>query len=375
MEPPVEAAQQRVTGAEEREVPEVYEGSCKEENGTNGAPMSNATEVHRRADKDNANEDDADLKTLSKRAKKRLLKRELRMQRIQAFKQEEKLKKKQETEKKRKERKEHFESLPEEEKMAAITRSAMKRQKRVQGAEEKKLRLQKAMQEGQSIVIDLEFTDLMIEGEVRSIHQQVMYSYAVNCKSENPFRLMLTGFRGTIKDHLLRTSGFDRWHLLKDEGSYMDVFAERRGDLVYLTADSPNTLHTLEEEKIYIIGGLVDRNRHKSLTLKKAEDQGIQTARLPLRENMTDIPYQVLTVNQVMEVLVKFNDLKSWPEALKAAVPQRKRGNGATLSVADQKGNIEADVGPETVEDEDGDDESDGKENTGTDPEKTGNET
>ena len=33
--------------------------------------------------------------------------------------------------------------------------------------------------------------------------------------------------------------------------------------LVYLSADSPNELTTLSEDEIYIIGGIVDRNRHK----------------------------------------------------------------------------------------------------------------
>ena len=36
-----------------------------------------------------------------------------------------------------------------------------------------------------------------------------------------------------------------------------------REQLVYLTADSPHILRTLEADKVYIIGGLVDRNRHK----------------------------------------------------------------------------------------------------------------
>lgn len=41
-------------------------------------------------------------------------------------------------------------------------------------------------------------------------------------------------------------------------------------ELVYLTADSPDTITQLEKGKVYILGGLVDRNAHKGLCYKKA---------------------------------------------------------------------------------------------------------
>lgn len=41
-------------------------------------------------------------------------------------------------------------------------------------------------------------------------------------------------------------------------------------ELVYLTADSPDTITHLEKGKVYILGGLVDRNAHKGLCFKKA---------------------------------------------------------------------------------------------------------
>ena len=72
-----------------------------------------------------------------------------------------------------------------------------------------------------------------------------------------------------------------------------------KSKLVYLTADSDVTLKSLDPSDVYIIGGIVDRNRYKNLTLDKANKDGIRHARLPIGDYMTLQSSCVLTVNHV----------------------------------------------------------------------------
>jgi len=93
---------------------------------------------------------------------------------------------------------------------------------------------------------------------------------------------------------LKRIPGFDKWIIEKENRSYIEALCDRKEDLVYLTADSEIVLEELDLKKIYIIGGLVDRNRWKGITLKKAQEQGIQTAKLPIGNFMKMSSSQVL---------------------------------------------------------------------------------
>ncbi|KAI3718583.1 hypothetical protein L6452_19460 [Arctium lappa] len=267
---------------------------------------------------------------LSKNAQKKLLKQ----QRFEAKKAEKKAaikeEKKRQGERKRKEWEEKLSSLSEEEKLKMIeSRKGMRKERMDQRTEEresKALRLSEAKKHGQNIVVDLEFSDLMAPNEIHSLIKQIMYCYAVNGRSMVPSHLWLTGYEGEIESQLQKIPGFDKWIIEKDNGPYINTFESQKEHLVYLTADSETMLSELDPDKIYIVGGLVDRNRWKGITMKKAVEQGIQTAKLPIGNYLKMSGSQVLTVNQVIEILLKFLETKDWKASFFHVIPQRKRG-------------------------------------------------
>ncbi|CAK8531258.1 unnamed protein product [Lathyrus sativus] len=285
---------------------------------------------------------------------KSALKKQARQQRwevkMAAKKAAAKEQKKKETERKRKEWEESLASMPEDERTKFIeSRISLRKERMEQQTLEKnskKERLNKSKEHGQNVVIDLQFSHLMTPSEIRSLVQQIMFCYAVNGRYESPAHLWLTGCEGEMDDQLKKIQGFDKWIIEKENKPYIEALQDRKDDLVYLTADSETVLEELDLKKIYIIGGLVDRNRWKGITMEKAQEQGIQTAKLPIANFMKMSSSQVLTVNQVVEILLKFIETRDWKTSFFAVIPQRKR------SQADPEGNAGNTVVEEEEEEE-----------------------
>lgn len=296
--------------------------------------------------------------SISKSARKRLLKQ----QRLQARKTErkaaEKERRRQDLERRRREWEENLADKTEEEKTRIVeSRKETRRdrmEKRTEERSKRAERLRMAAAVGQKVVLDLEYSDLMSPSEIQSLAHQIMYCYAVNGKCEYPVHLWLTGCNGEIGNQLQRLPGYDKWIIEKENRPYIEAFQDNKEKLIYLTADAETILEDLDTEKIYIIGGLVDRNRWKGITLKKANKQGIQSARLPIGNYVKLASSQVLTVNQVVEILLKFVETRDWKSAFFNVIPLRKRGaveteGDNTINVT--KIEIECKEGLETVAD------------------------
>ena len=174
---------------------------------------------------------------------------------------------------------------------------------------------------GIQVVVDCDFDSYQTEKELTSLKQQLIYCYAENKRSDNPLNLILTGMSADLQSSLQKVSSCN-WNLPIHSDSYLSLFDKSK--LIYLTADSENFIDAFDPEYVYIIGGIVDHNRHKELTLNKANNEEIKTAKLPLQKFVQLQRSSVLTVNHMIALILKFIQTQDWVLAINEAIPQRK---------------------------------------------------
>lgn len=149
-------------------------------------------------------------------------------------------------------------------------------------------------------ILDCSFSDLMNEKEISSMRQQICRCYSANVRAEKEsMNLTLTSLDDTMTKMMdAKAPSWRNWRNFEaTTESFIDKFPNKE-DLIYLSADSDNVAHELEEGKTYIIGGIVDKNRHKNLCNDKAKKHGIKTAQLPIGDYIRLASRKVLTVNQ-----------------------------------------------------------------------------
>lgn len=191
-------------------------------------------------------------------------------------------------------------------------------------------RCQVALTTGQRICIDCSLESHMTEKECSKLAQQIGRLYGSNRKVDKPAHIYLCGLNRdgfTYKECVRKNSGFDNYVMDVRENSVVDTF--KRDDIVYLSPDSPNVLDTVDARKVYVIGGLIDESVKNHVTVNKAKELEIHTARLPIDEYMEKCQgrfsyNKILAVNQVFDILLTFTQTADWCQALSAGVPKRK---------------------------------------------------
>ena len=229
-----------------------------------------------------------------------------------------------------------------------------------------------------TIIIDCGFDDLMQDHERKSLGSQVTRCYSDNHKAPYQAHLVISSFGGHLKerfDTLLcgnhrswkgvrfldedfneAAEQAEEWMKAPDGGTLAGALAHSEllpqdasceeateGEVVYLTSDSPYTLSGLKPYSTYIIGGIVDKNRHKGICYKKAMEAGVKTAKLPIGDYMQMNSRFVLTTNHVSEIMVRWLESGDWGVAFDRVVPKRKGGvlKGTEAGVSEINGKAE----------------------------------
>jgi tRNA (guanine9-N1)-methyltransferase len=124
------------------------------------------------------------------------------------------------------------------------------------------------------ICLDCPFEDVMMSQEINSLASQIRYCYAANKRANHPVNVKVTSLGGSTLACLENVSGFEQWKNKAFDCTSENLVSayNNKSKLVYLTSDSDNVLDTLEDGKVYIIGGIVDRNRLKRAAINRAEE-------------------------------------------------------------------------------------------------------
>lgn len=172
----------------------------------------------------------------------------------------------------------------------------------------------------------------MVEKEVNSLSSQIRYCYATNKRSPRPVYLSVTSLApGPTRAILEKVDGFPEGWVGRGFELHTESMEEvhDKSKLVYLTSDSPNVLDDMDNDKIYVIGGIVDRNRLKRATIDRANVLGIATAKLPIQKHLELFTTKVLTCNHVFDIMLKYRECgKDWKKAMLQVLPERKDVKG-----------------------------------------------
>lgn len=194
-----------------------------------------------------------------------------------------------------------------------------------------KERLEEARAAGLRLCVDLSMTDRLSAKEISRLAGQIRRLYGSNKKALQPFHIFLTEFKEDsllYKECVRMNDGFQNYLIDVTEESWFHLFPSE--DVIYLTPDASQALEHVEEDKVYILGGLVDETIQKKISYTRAKELGICMARLPIDEYMVKRPNpknfhsKILAINQVFEILLTFRDTKDWTKALVAGIPPGK---------------------------------------------------
>ncbi|KAL4481077.1 hypothetical protein ABPG72_015032 [Tetrahymena utriculariae] len=247
------------------------------------------------------------------------MKRQKRVEMWESIKKKKKELKKQEKEKKKLERQQqHIENQKNQEE---INQQKQQHKEPYKSNQQLRDEYSNKAKNGQPIILDMQFLDMLEDKEFKSLVKQLCYMQSSNKKAAQPCRFIISSVSPKLRQ-ALNANNADKWGIEILDQHYLDLFPKE--NLVYLTGDTDQDLNELDKQCAYIIGGLVDHNRLKNVTLNAATEQGIKVQRFPIQNYLKLEASSILACNHVFDIMVQRANGKSWNESLQTGIPVRK---------------------------------------------------
>lgn len=139
------------------------------------------------------------------------------------------------------------------------------------------------MQFGQPLIFDMDYEQYMRHQDCQNLVSQLLMTYGKNRDSPDPFHFIFASLspKGKVFS-MLQKAKMTGQHFMgtMTDRSYLDLFP--REQLVYLSPHCRETLKEVNANDVYIIGGFNDKSCQKPISLARAKEQGIRTAKFPL---------------------------------------------------------------------------------------------
>ena len=188
------------------------------------------------------------------------------------------------------------------------------------------------------ICFDLNYNSYMDWKEQKSLVSQLSLCYSINKHNKKKINFYFTNMTKDLMDKLNK-NGAENWKVHYHDSPFYSIeeLIKLNKEFVYLTPDAEEDLEDVTDDKIYIIGGIVDRTVIKNLSLNRISNLkhdnnynkiNIISRKLPLLKYIKDLKNIVLNINTVVEILSLYNDMdedkKDWKTVLETALPKRK---------------------------------------------------
>ena len=171
----------------------------------------------------------------------------------------------------------------------------------------------------------------MSDKEISKMASQLGRIHGANKKSSKPAKVYFSGFEKESRlyqECARKHIGFESYPIEMHSKAHHELF--NREELVVLSPDAEVALESTELGVVYVIGGIVDETRKSQLTLDSARTNQIVARRLPIREHLERDQSkraqqtEVLSANQVFDILLAHFESGDWARALKIGGPARK---------------------------------------------------